>query len=134
MKLPLVFTLGLLALSCGGGDGGKTKEIPQADACPEAAKAICAKLFSCPTDTVLDLAKASLGGDAANCRTTIQQNNCGSLMCAAGQTYHSDKAGMCKDQFDAATCTELSGAIRTTLGNVDALIMTLAPSCNQVCS
>jgi hypothetical protein len=134
MKGRLVFALGLLALSCGGGDGGKTKDIPQADACPEASKAICAKVFSCPDDLILSAVKNALGGDETNCRTTIQQNNCGSLMCAAGQTYHGDKAAMCKDQFGAVTCPDLSGAILASAGNVDAVIMSLAPTCNQVCS
>ena len=131
MKVGLVFALGLLALSCGGGG---TKDIPQADACPEASKAICAKVFSCPDDVILSLVKNALGGDEANCRTTVQQNNCSSLMCAATQTYHGDKAAMCKDQFGSVSCPDLSGAILTSSGNVQTLIMTLAPACNQVCS
>jgi hypothetical protein len=128
----VLFTVGLFALSCGGGDG--PKEIPQAEACPEAAKAICAKVFSCPSDVVLDLAKPALGGTEANCRTTIQQNSCASFMCTAGQTYHGDKAAMCRDQFASVTCSQVSTAILTSGGNVNAGIMTLAPTCNQVCS
>lgn len=135
MKVRLVFALGLLALSCGGSDAPpKTNDIPQADACLEASKAICAKVFSCPDDVILNLVKSELGGDEANCRTTIQQNNCGSLMCAAGQTYHADKAAMCKDQFGAVKCPDLSSAILSSNGKVDAVIMSLAPACNQVCS
>lgn len=128
----VLFTFGLFALSCGG--GGDAKEIPQAEACTEAAKAICSKVFSCPDDLVLTAAKTFLGGDEANCRATIQQNNCSSLMCTAGQTYHGDKAAMCRDQFAGATCSQLSSTILTSGGNVNTALMTLAPTCNQVCS
>jgi hypothetical protein len=132
MKARLVFALGLLALSCGG--GSESKPIPQAEACPEASKAICAKLFSCNGDTFLDLAKTAVGGDEVNCLATVQQNNCASFTCATGQTYHGDKAGMCKDQFSGVSCSQLSREILTAGGDVNVLIKNLAPSCNQVCS
>jgi hypothetical protein len=132
MRTRLLFTLGLLALSCGG---GAAKEIPEADACPEAAAAICGKVFSCPaSDLVLGAVQLSLGGSDANCQATIKQNYCGSLTCTNGQTYHGDKAYQCKEQFKGVACSDIAGALIISQGNIPVLIGTLAPACGQVCT
>jgi hypothetical protein len=132
-KIPLVCALALLALSCGG--GGAPKEIPQADACPEASMAICGKIFSCPAnDLILGAVQAGLGGSSMNCQTTITQNYCGGFTCSAGQTYHGDKAYQCKEQFSNVACSQISGAVLTAGADIQALITALAPACNQVCT
>lgn len=129
-------TLGLLALSCGGG-GGAAKEIPQAEACPEATKAVCTKVFSCD-DAILNIAKASLlGGSQANCLATLQQPPyCDSFSCQAGQTYHGDKAAACKDQFAGVKCEDITAAIIAggTSSDIPSLVRRLAPACGEVCT
>ena len=132
MRTRLLFALGLLALSCGG---GAAKEIPEADACPEASMAICGKVFSCPAgDIVIGLVQDGLGGSDAACQASIAQTYCGALTCTNGKKYHGDKAYQCKEQFKAVACSQISGAVLTAGTNVSTLITTLAPACNQVCS
>lgn len=135
MRTRLLFTLGLLALSCGG--GGAAKEIPETDACPQAAKAICGKVFSCPADDlIIGAVQVNLGGSDANCQATITQNYCGTLTCTNGKKYHGDKAYECQEQFNGAKCTQITSAVIAggLSGDVPTLIGTLAPACNQVCT
>jgi hypothetical protein len=124
-----VGSIGLAAclLSCGG---GSTASIPQADACNQASRSICARVFSC-TDTVLLLAQVALGGSEAACQTTIQASYCGSFQCTGSQTYHGDKAQQCKDQFTTVSCMTLATAAST--GAVAGALMTV-PACQQVCT
>jgi hypothetical protein len=124
----------LPVLSCGS---GSTPGIPQAEACSEASKSVCAKLFSC-SDPILVGAQQAFGDNEASCQTTIQQNYCVAFMCMASQ-YHGDKAQQCKDQFSTLSCATLSaaalGAIIAGGGaqGASSTILATVPACTQVC-
>jgi hypothetical protein len=130
----LALVLPVLALSCGG---GSAPSIPQADACSQSSKSVCAKLFSC-TDPILVGAQQTFGGTEEMCETMIQQMYCAPFMCMPSE-YHGDKAQQCKDQFATLSCTTLSSAVLTAIfgagGAQGALSTVLAtvPACSQVC-
>lgn len=134
MKIPAwLFLVSLCAAACGGGSGPSS--IPQADACNQASTAACAKIYGCES------ALATLAfGTQAQCQTMIL-SSCGSsgFQCAASQTYHGDKAEMCKDQFSALSCDVLlqvflasSGGV--TLSTAFTTIMANVPVCGQICT
>jgi len=134
MKKSIVVALGLAVLSCGSGSSG----IPQADACNQASKTVCLKIFGC-TDSNSVTVQAFLGSEAS-CEATVLQS-CGStgFQCSAGQTYHGDKAQTCSDQFNSEDCATLSaeivvaalqGSSSTAIANVTASL----PACSQICT
>lgn len=127
MKFLSTVALGSLLMSCGG---GSSSGIPQADACNQASRAACAKLFSCP-DAILVAARTLVGGTEEMCRTTIQQTYCAPFMCMTSQTYHGDKAQQCKDQFGTVSCATLATAAASL--NV-ATVLASVPVCTEVCS
>jgi hypothetical protein len=128
MKFFANVALVFFVLSCGG--GSSTPGIPQADACNQASKSACTKLFSC-TDTVLVIARTLLGGTEASCETMIQANYCAPFQCMANQTYRPDKALQCKNQFGTVSCSTLAAAAAT--GNIAAVLASV-PGCTEVCS
>jgi hypothetical protein len=140
MRTLLVATLGVFALSCGGG-GGAVTGIPEAEACAQASKAACTKLYACSGGTFVTI-QAVLGTEA-DCETTVLQN-CGStgFVCVAGQTYHGDQAQSCKDQFSGQSCDALDAEITTGLtasgtistSAVIASVTASAPACAQICT
>jgi hypothetical protein len=123
---------GACLLSCGG--GSTPGAIPEAEACPQAARSVCARVFSCP-DQLLQLAQFALGGSETACQAMVQQNYCGAFQCMAGQTYHGDKAAQCKQQFSTVSCATLATALSMggAAGGV-AAVLTSVPACQQVCS
>ncbi|HEY4183807.1 MAG TPA: hypothetical protein VGP07_02010 [Polyangia bacterium] len=136
MKIPALFLLGSLMLSCGGGGSAS---VPEADACNEAAKTACVKIYSCP-DLVM-LATPSVGTEA-QCETMVLAQ-CGAtgFQCSAGETYHGDKAQTCKDQFNAQDCgtllVSLLSAFSSSGGSTSAAISGITqnvPACNQICT
>ena len=133
MKIPAwLFVASLFAAACGGSSGPSS--IPQTDACNQASKAACAKVYACQS------ALATLAfGTQDQCQTMIL-GSCGStgFQCAATQTYHGDKAEMCKDQFSALSCdvllqTFLSGS-SGSLGSAFATITANVPVCGEICT
>ena len=125
MRVFAAVALGACLLSCGGGSTPAT--IPQADACNQASKSICTRVFAC---TELALAQLLLGGTEASCETMVKANYCGSFQCTATQTYHGDKAQQCKDQFATVSCATLATAAS---GGVNAVLASV-PACQQVCT
>ncbi len=133
MKRRLVtFVLGLVAVSCGGGSG--SPGIPQTEACAQAAKAACTKIFSCPA---LLLFQVGLQTEPA-CEGMIMQN-CGStgFQCSANQTYHADKALQCRDEFNRKTCDTVAADISAAGVSISAAVSSLTssiPACGQICT
>jgi len=133
MKIRAWFFLASLT-AAGCGSSGPSS-IPQADACNQAAKSACGKIYGCqPT-----LATALFGTQDA-CETMIL-SSCGSsgFQCAATQTYHGDKAEMCKDQFTALSCdtliaTALSANGTVSLSGAFASLTASVPVCGQICT
>lgn len=134
MRIPVLLALGSVLLSCGGGGASA---IPAADACNQAAKAACLKVSTCEAPAV---AMMFVGTEAA-CEAMIL-NSCGAtgFQCGATQTYHGDKAQMCKDQFTALSCSTLTSAILPVLlgggslsGAFSAITQTVPP-CGEICT
>ena len=131
MRLLTTFALGLVALSCGG---GSPAGIPQADACNQAAKAACTKIFGCPSLSVFQFVLQN----ETVCETMVVAN-CGStgFQCAANQAYHGDKAQQCRDQFTNQTCdvvaAELAAGGLSLTGALSSLTMSIPP-CGQICT
>jgi hypothetical protein len=126
-KFITTFTLAVWLLSCG--DGG-AHTIPEAEACKEVSKAMCAKVFSCD-DPVSVVARAALGGRQATCETLIIQSACSVSWCQPNQRYHGDKAYECRQQFAAAECGTLNAMALT--GNI-ANVLAVVSACAQVCT
>ena len=127
MKLITTFGLGVLLLSCGD-EGPHT--IPEADACPEVSKAMCAKVFSCD-DLISAVARVALGGTQAACEAMITQSACSVSWCQPNQRYHGDQAYACKQQVAAAECGTLDATALS--GNV-ASALAIISACAQVCT
>ena len=127
MKFITTFTLGVLLLSCGDGD---SRTIPQAEACPQVSKAMCAKLFSCD-DVVSAVARAALGGMQATCESLLLQSACSVSWCQPNQTYHGDKAYECRQQVATAECGTLDAMALT--GNINSALA-IVSACAQVCT
>ena len=129
MRPLTMFALSLVAMAGGCGGGGTAAGISQADACPQAAKAACTKIFACSN---LLLVQAVLMNETM-CETTVV-TNCGStgFQCGATQTYHGDKAQQCKDQFNAQTCDAIAANLNIT-NPVASLTMSIPP-CGQICT
>jgi hypothetical protein len=134
MKIARLLALGSFLLSCGGGGGASG--IPEADACNQAAKAACQKVYACDAA----IAAQALGTEA-QCEAMILAS-CGTtgFQCAGTETYHGDKAQMCKDQFTALSCTTLTNAVLPVLlgggsltGAFTAVTQTVPP-CGQICT
>jgi len=127
-----LFVASLLAAACGGSSGPSS--IPQADACNQASKAACAKIYSCQP-----ILAAAAFGTQDQCQAMIV-SSCGStgFQCAANQTYHGDKAEMCKDQFSALSCDTLVQSLLTggniSLGSAFATITASVPVCGEICT
>jgi len=126
MKFITTFALGVLLLSCGGG----SHTIPEADACKEVSKALCAKVFSCD-DVISALARAALGGTQASCEAMIIQTSCSATWCQPNQTYHGDKAYECKQQLATAECGSLDAMALTR--SIDSALA-IASACAEVCT
>ena len=126
-KFITTFAAGVWLLSCG--DGGP-HTIPEAEACKEVSKAMCAKLFSCD-DVVSAVARTALGGRQANCEALIIQSVCSVSWCQPNQRYHGDKAYECKQQVAAAACGTLDATALT--GNI-ASVLAIVSSCALVCT
>src|SRR4051794_36446024 len=97
---PLAFVLfGSFLISCGGDGGVSSAGIPQEQACTQAAATFCQKIYGCK-DATSTLVQAALMSEAA-CEATILQN-CGATAfhCSDGMTYHSDRALVCKNEFN----------------------------------
>ena len=139
MRPLTTLVLGLVALSsCGG--GGSAAGHPQADACNQAAKAACTKIFGCPNLSLVQVLLAGQTGAAGvpTCETMIMAN-CGStgFQCAANQTYHPDKAQQCRDQFNIQTCDAVAADIATAGLSITAALASLTmniPPCGQICT
>jgi hypothetical protein len=127
MKLITTFGLGLFLFSCG--DGGP-HTIPQANACPEVSRAMCAKLFSCD-DVISAVARTALGGTQASCETRITQSACSVSWCQPNQSYHGDKAYECRQQVATAGCGTLD--VTALTGNIASALATIS-ACAQVCT
>ena len=134
MKISTWIILASLIAGCGGGGGSAS--IPEADACNQASTSACAKIYSCETALA-----TSLFGTQDQCQTMIL-GSCGStgFQCATTQTYHGDKAAMCKDQFTAMDCSTLLQTVLPTLsanaslsGAFGAITASL-PVCGQICT
>jgi predicted small lipoprotein YifL len=134
MKTPAWICLALLAAAACGSSGPSS--LPQADACNQASKAACAKIYGCQAT----LATALFGTEDA-CVTSIV-TSCGTtgFQCGATQTYHGDKAEMCKDQFTAMSCDTLLQTVfpslgsNVSLGGAFAAITTSIPVCGEICT
>ena len=135
MKTPAWICLALLAVAACGSSGGPSS-LPQADACNQAAKAACAKIYGCEPGIA-----PSLFGTQDACMTSIVAS-CGTsgFQCGATQTYHGDKAEMCKDQFSAMSCDTLLQTVipslgtNVSLGGAFAAITTSLPVCGEICT
>jgi len=137
MKIPAwIFLASLTVAACGGSSGPSS--LPQADACNQASKAACAKIYTCESTIA-----TSLFGTQDACVTSILTScNSGTagFQCAATQTYHGDKAEMCKDQFTAMTCDTLLQTVfpslgaGVSLGSAFAAITTSIPVCGEICT
>lgn len=136
MRLFAASALGLLALSCGGGDSNSNdSNIPQAEACNVASQAACAKVFSCPSsDIVIGIVQNGLGGTEQACRDMVRQTYCSAFQCTAGQTYHGDKAAQCRNEFTNVTCTALSASAAAALSGGISGFLASIPGCNQICT
>lgn len=137
MKVLALLALGSLVVSCGG--GGNSAGIPQADACNQAAKTVCTRLFACPEIASLAAGFPTLATEP-QCETMVL-SSCGStgFECTAGQTYHGDKAQSCKDQFNAQTCGQLDAALLAAImaGSAATVIPSITmsiPACMQICT
>ena len=133
MKIPAWMILVSLVAACGGGG---SSSIPQSDACNQAASAGCAKFYSCEAAVA-----TSLFGTEDTCKTMIVAS-CGStgFQCSTTETYHGDKAAMCRDQFSAMDCNTLLQAVLPALGTNASLtsaftaITATLPVCAQICT
>jgi len=137
-KAPAFLVLGLGFFSCGGGGGISPAGggIPQAEACQQAATAVCTKMFGC-TDASIAIVRAILMTEA-NCETTVLAQ-CGStgFSCSAGAPYHGDQAQVCKDKFNAESCATLNAALSSGGASTSAAIAAITgsiPECKAICS
>jgi len=129
-----IFLASLTASACG--DSGGPSSLPQADACNQASKAACTKIYSCQQAIA-----TSLFGTQDACQASIV-TSCGTtgFQCGATQTYHGDKAQMCKDQFTAMSCDTLLQTVfpslgaNVSLGSAFAAITTSIPVCGEICT
>jgi len=137
MKIPAWMCLLSLVVGCGGGG---SSSIPQADACNEAAKAACTRVFTCGQSYQAQLTASF--GTQAQCESMVV-SSCGStgFMCSTTQTYHGDQAAMCRDQFNALSCDTLTAAVLPiflggsgTLSSAFSTIAAMIPPCNQICT
>jgi len=129
-----IFLASLTAAACG--DSGGPATLPQADACNQASKAACDKIYSCEPGVA-----PSLFGSQDACVASVL-TSCGTtgFQCGATQTYHGDKAQMCKDQFTAMSCETLLQTVvpalgtNASLGGAFTAITTSLPVCGQICT
>jgi len=139
MKIPAwLFLASLTVAACGGGGGSSS--IPETDACNQAAKTACVKVYACGAAFQAQVTAAF--GTQEQCQAMIVAS-CGStgFTCATTQTYHGDEAAMCRDQFNALSCDTLTAAVLPiflgnggTLSSAFATISAMIPPCNQICS
>ena len=118
----LFFVVALIGFGCGGDDTASPRE-----ACEDASRVTCSKLYECLTES--ERMAAMLPATEAECVTSYNTMfDCASqtaeTACDAGETYHADKASQCVDQIDGLSCE----TVRT--GDIDAA----APACNEVCT
>ena len=139
MKVLALLALGALAISCGGGG---TTTIPADQACSQITTTACAKVFeSTCTDTASVLIQTGLKSQA-DCVNTVTTGYCATAqtICAAGYTYHGDKAAMCKDEISKQTCTAFNSTLFAAFlagGTAESAIASLTvsfPVCAQVCT
>jgi len=140
MKVLALLVLGSLVVSCGG---GSPATIPADQACTEITNTACAKVFEATCTDVVSLAIRSQLKSQADCVTLVTTGYCATAqtVCAAGYTYHGDKAAMCKDSISHETCTafnqKLLAAAVAGGGTAESAIASLTvsfPLCAQVCT
>jgi hypothetical protein len=140
MKVLVLLAVGALVVSCGGG-GGPTP-IPAEQACGQITSTACAKIFE---STCVDAASVVIQGalkTQADCVNTVTQGYCATAqtVCAAGYTYHGDKAATCKDEISKETCGAFNSKLFTAVlagGSAESAIASLTvsfPVCAQVCT
>lgn len=137
MRSSILIGVGVFALSCGSSSSPGGSSIPREQACAQGAQSSCAKVFSCaPSDPVIAIVQASLGGSTAACVTMIQQKNCSVFECATAADYHGDRAAQCKVEFSAVSCQDLSSAAVAALaGGVPAFLSSTSfPGCAATCT
>jgi hypothetical protein len=113
--------------ACGGGDGSSGGSISDpVDGCKQANHVVCEKIFGCFTTDELNqpLFKMTFGLNAADCATkfdaecTPDKQNC-----AAGETFHADKANDCLDGYKKFNCDDVKAQ------------PPIAPAaCDQICT
>jgi hypothetical protein len=124
----IVVLVGLSVVGCGG-DDNNTAADPVAT-CKQIASTICSKAYNCYSDAELKLAAAFIGNNQADCVTKWEgkdQLNCTTegTKCDSGETYHSDKASECMQQYEGFSCSEFKGLATGT---------TVKPAaCDQIC-
>ena len=137
-KAPAFLVLGLGLFSCGGGGGISPAGggIPQAEACQQAATAVCTKLYSCKDSTIV-LVQALLMNEMLCENTVLAQCGSTGFSCAAGATYHGDQAQVCKDKFNTESCATLNAALSSGGASTSAAIAAITgsiPECKAICS
>ena len=140
MKVLVLLALGALVVSCGGDAG--PPPIPAEQACGQITTTACAKIFesSC-VDTASVLIQTGLKTQA-DCVNAVTQGYCATAqtVCAAGYTYHGDKAAICKDEISKQTCGEFNSKLFAAFlagGTAESAIASLTvsfPVCAQVCT
>ena len=139
MKVLALLVLGSLVVSCGG---GSATTIPADQACSEITNTACAKVFDATcTDTASKLIQTGLTSQSA-CVSTVTTGYCATAqtVCAAGYTYHGDKAAMCKDSISKQTCAAFNQTLFAAFlagGTAASAIASLTvsfPVCAQVCT
>jgi len=140
MKVLVLLALGALVVSCGGG-GGPTP-IPAEQACGQITTTACAKIFE---SSCVDFASAAIQAGLKtqiDCVNTVTQGYCATAqtVCAAGYTYHGDKAATCRDEISKQTCTDFNSKLFAAVvagGTAESAIASLTvsfPVCAQVCT
>ena len=101
---------GMLAVACGSdNDGGGASPV---EACKSVNKVVCDKIFNCLSQEELELNKAIVGLNSADCivradaECTPDDTNC-----KAGETYHADKASACVDGYKTYNCDDIRSRI-----------------------
>jgi hypothetical protein len=96
-------------VACGSDSNGGTGTISSAvDACKEADKVLCDKIFKCYTAAELSAAKEIVGLNTADCVIKFDAGCTPDMKnCNAGQVFHADKAQACVDGYKTFTCDDI---------------------------